>query len=150
MDKCVTAHKNSPCPTHKCVIGHERFKFSLVNYYYKKCPCGAGFVCIWENTKWGGCVMSLTKLISSLRLSVTSTAFCYNGTVYQQRFCTAIGSLVSVVVASVVMEHIEDEALNMSPMPTIFWWDPVCSTSGPSWWDVSPHQLYQPEYPVYI
>ena len=32
-----------------------------------------------------------------------------------------MGSPVSVVVANIVMEHIEDTALNMSPVPTIFW-----------------------------
>ena len=32
-----------------------------------------------------------------------------------------MGSLVSVVVADLVMEHIEDLALSTSPVPTIFW-----------------------------
>ena len=46
-----------------------------------------------------------------------STNFCYNGTVYQQIFSTAMGSPVSVV-ANIVMEHIENKALNMS---SVFW-----------------------------
>ena len=36
-------------------------------------------------------------------------------------FGTAMGSPVSVVVANIVMEHIEDLALSMSPVPTVFW-----------------------------
>ena len=60
-------------------------------------------------------------LVSLLRLCLSSTTFYYNGTVYQQIFGTAMGSPVSVVVANIVMEHIEDLALSTSPVPTIFW-----------------------------
>ena len=59
--------------------------------------------------------------MSLLRLCLSSTTFYYNGTVYQQIFCTAMGSPVSVVVANIVMEHIEDLALSTSPVPIIFW-----------------------------
>ena len=66
--------------------------------------------------------LSKEVLVSLLRLCLSSTNFYYNGTVYQQIFGTAMGSPVSVVVANIVMEHIEDNiALNMSPVPTIFW-----------------------------
>ena len=41
--------------------------------------------------------------------------------VYQQIFGTAMGSPVLVVVANIIMEHIEDLALSMSPVPTVFW-----------------------------
>ena len=61
------------------------------------------------------------ELLSLLRLCLSSTTFCYNGTVYQQIFGTAMGSPVSVVVANVVIEHIEDLALRSSPVPTVFW-----------------------------
>ena len=59
-------------------------------------------------------------LVSLLRLCLSSTTFYYNGTVYQQIFGTAMGSLVSVVVANIIMEHIEDLALSMSLVPTVF------------------------------
>ena len=78
------------------------------------------------------------ELVSLLRLCLTSTTFCYNGTVYQQVFGTVMGSPVSVVVANIVMEHIENEALSSSPVPTIFWKRYVndilaaVGTSGPS------------------
>ena len=58
------------------------------------------------------------ELLSLLRLCLSSATFCYNGTVYQLIFGTAMGSLVSVVVANVVME---DLALRSSPVPTVFW-----------------------------
>ena len=61
------------------------------------------------------------ELLSLLRLCLSSTTFCYNRTIYQQTFGTAMGSPVSVVVANVVMEHIEDLALRSSPVPTMFW-----------------------------
>ena len=56
-------------------------------------------------------------LVSLFRLCLSSTTFYYNETVYQQIFGTAMGSLVSVVVANIVMEHIEDLVLSMSPVP---------------------------------
>ena len=42
------------------------------------------------------------------------------GTVYQI-FGTVMGSPVSVVVANIVMEHIENLPLRMSREPTVFW-----------------------------
>ena len=56
-------------------------------------------------------------LVSLLRLCLSSTTFYYNGTVYQQIFGTAMGSPVSVVVANIVMEHIEDLPLSISLVP---------------------------------
>ena len=47
-------------------------------------------------------------LVSLLRLCLSSTTFYYNGAVYQQIFCTAMRSPVSVVLANIIMEHIEE------------------------------------------
>ena len=58
---------------------------------------------------------------SLLRLCLSSTICYYSGTVYQQIFGTAMGSPVLVVVANIVMEHIEDLALSTSLVPTVFW-----------------------------
>ena len=60
-------------------------------------------------------------LVSLLRLCLLSTTFYCNETVYQQIFGTAMGSPVSVIVANIVMEHIEDLALSTSSVHTIFW-----------------------------
>ena len=46
-----------------------------------------------------------------LNLCLTSTYFQYNGKHYKQLHGTAMGSPVSVVVAEVVMQNIEERAL---------------------------------------
>ena len=47
--------------------------------------------------------------------------FAYNGTHYQQVFGTAMGSPVSVVIANMVMEDVEQRALATSPVKPFFW-----------------------------
>ena len=46
-----------------------------------------------------------------LNLCLTSTYFQYNGKHYKQLHGTAMGSPVSVVVAEIVMQNIEERAL---------------------------------------
>ena len=46
-----------------------------------------------------------------LNLCLTSTYFQYNGKHYKQLHGTAMGSPVSVVVAEIVMQNIEEQAL---------------------------------------
>ena len=46
-----------------------------------------------------------------LNLCLTSTYFRYNGKHYKQSHGTAMGSPVSVVVAEIVMQNIEEQAL---------------------------------------
>ena len=50
-------------------------------------------------------------LMDLLNLCLTSTYFQYNGKHYKQLHGTAIGSPVSVVVAEIVMQNIEEQAL---------------------------------------
>ena len=47
--------------------------------------------------------------------------FAYNGTHYQQVFGTAMGSPVSVVIANMVIEDVEQKALANSPVKPFFW-----------------------------
>ena len=47
-----------------------------------------------------------------LNLCLTSTYFQYNGKHYKQLYGTAMGSSVSVVVAEIVMQNIEESALS--------------------------------------
>ena len=47
-----------------------------------------------------------------LNLCLTSTYFQYNGKHYKQLHGTAMGSPVSVVVAEIVMQNIEESALS--------------------------------------
>ena len=60
-------------------------------------------------------------LVSLLRLCLSLTTFYYNGTTYQQVFGKVMGSSVSAVVANIVMDHIDDHALETSPVPMVFW-----------------------------
>ena len=60
-----------------------------------------------------------------------SDYFSFGGTIYKQVNGTAMGSLVSVMVANLVMEHIEDRALSTFPGKvrsgnTILYVDDVC------------------------
>ena len=57
-------------------------------------------------------------IISLLKLCLDATYFVFHGTIYQQIFGTAMGS---VVVANMVMEDVEERALFMSPTPPCFW-----------------------------
>ena len=50
------------------------------------------------------------EIMDLLNLSLTSTYFQYNGKHYKQLHGTAMGSPVSVVVAEIVMQNIEEQA----------------------------------------
>jgi len=50
-------------------------------------------------------------IMDLLNLCLTSTNFQYNGKHYKQLHETAMGSSVSVVVAEIVMQHVEERAL---------------------------------------
>ena len=50
-------------------------------------------------------------IMDLLNLCLTSTYFQYNGNHYKQLHGTAMGSPVSVVVAEIVMQHVEERAL---------------------------------------
>ena len=51
-------------------------------------------------------------IIDLLNLCLTSTYFQYNGKHYKKFYGTAMGSPVSVVVAGIVMQNIEESALS--------------------------------------
>ena len=52
-----------------------------------------------------------SDIVELLNLCLTSTYFQYNGKHYKQLHGTAMGSPVSVVVAEIVMQNIEEQAL---------------------------------------
>ena len=63
-----------------------------------------------------------------LKLCLESTFFQYNGRHYKQLHGTAMGSLVSVVVAEIVMQHIEKQALATYDQTLHFWFRYVDDT----------------------
>ena len=58
---------------------------------------------------------------------------------YEQTDGTAIGSPVSPVVASIFMEHIEEQALASSPHPIRFYVDDTCFLQNSSVEEVQKH-----------
>ena len=65
--------------------------------------------------------LSVQSIISLLRLCLDATFFLFRGQYYQQIFGTAMGSPVSVTVANLVMEEIEERALATFDPPPRFW-----------------------------
>ena len=65
--------------------------------------------------------LSVDNIISLLKLCLNATYFTFCGTPYQQVFGTAMGSPVSVVIANLVMEHVEEQALESYTNPPRFW-----------------------------
>ena len=65
--------------------------------------------------------ISKEEIIDLLKLCLESTFFQYNGRFYRQLHGTAMGSPVSVVVAEIVMQQLEERALSTYPNPPSFW-----------------------------
>ena len=60
-------------------------------------------------------------IMDLLNLCLTSTYFQYNGKHYKQLHGTAMGSPVSVVVAEIVMQNIEEQALTTYTRTVPLW-----------------------------
>ena len=65
--------------------------------------------------------LSVDDICNLLGLCLDATYLSFEGTVYRQVHGTAMGSPVSVVVANLVMEDIEQEALSTFHSPPLFW-----------------------------
>ena len=65
--------------------------------------------------------LEVDDIVALLELCLNATFMCFRGCFYQQCFGTVMGSPVSVTVANLVMEEIEERPLStFSPMPR-FW-----------------------------
>ena len=65
--------------------------------------------------------LSADQVVKLLRFCLDATFLSYRGDFYQQTFSTAMGSPVSVTVANLVMEDVEQRALSSYPSPPPFW-----------------------------
>ena len=74
-----------------------------------------------DNTLQDHTCLSVSSIVSLLRLCLKATYFSFRGEIYQQGFGTAMGAPVSVIVANLVMENVEERALNSYPNPPKFW-----------------------------
>ena len=61
--------------------------------------------------------LSVTNIMKLLEFVLDNNYFVYQGTHYKQVFGCPMGSPVSAILANLVMEHIEEEALNTEPHP---------------------------------
>ena len=65
--------------------------------------------------------LSIDNIILLLKFCLDATYLCFRGKFYQQIFGTAMGSPVSVTIANMVMEYVEEKALSTFPSRPIFW-----------------------------
>ena len=56
-----------------------------------------------------------------LEFCLSATFLAFRGSVYQQTYGTAMGSPVSVTIANLVMEDVEERALGTTDIPLCFW-----------------------------
>ena len=74
-----------------------------------------------DNTLEHRTALSINNIIQLLEFCLKATYFSFRGKYYQQIFGTAMSFPVSVVIADIVMENIEQRALNSFSHPPIFW-----------------------------
>ena len=65
--------------------------------------------------------LSVDNVIRLLSFCLDATYLSFRGKFYQQIYGTAMGSPVSVTVANMVMEHVEEEALSTFAVKPKFW-----------------------------
>ncbi len=66
-------------------------------------------------------ILTAQEIVRLLEFCLNATYLTYCGEVYQQVFGTAMGSPVSVTVANLIMEDIEQRALSTFHSPPSFW-----------------------------
>ena len=64
------------------------------------------------------CVEEVMKLVL---FCLSATYLAFRGSVYQQTYRTAIGSQVSVTIANLVMEDVDERAMATTDIPLRFW-----------------------------
>ena len=65
--------------------------------------------------------LTITELTEVLDICLTSTYFTYNNKCYEQIFGTPMGSSLSPVIANMVMEDLEQQALSTLHNPPSIW-----------------------------
>ena len=64
---------------------------------------------------------TLTDVMTALNLCLNNTYLCFRGKFYRQIFGVVMGSLVSVIIANLVMENVEEGAMSTFLNPPKFW-----------------------------
>ena len=75
-----------------------------------------------QDASLGDCTcLTVDEIMMLLRFCLNVTYFAFGGQYFQQKFGTAMDSLVSVTVANLVMEDVEQRALSTYTNPPRFW-----------------------------
>ena len=62
----------------------------------------------------------LNEIIIAIRIVLKENVFTFNNTLYKQKFGCSMGNPLSRIAADIVMEHLEEKALNMLNFSTCF------------------------------
>lgn len=65
--------------------------------------------------------MTVQEIVKLMSFCLNATFFTFRGVIYKQRYGTAMGSSVSVIAAELVMEDVEQRALNSFHCPIPYW-----------------------------
>ena len=74
-----------------------------------------------DNGLGGRTSLNIDDVMRLLELCLSATYMSFQGSMFQQTYGTAMGSPVSVTVANLVMEDVEERALATTKMPPRFW-----------------------------
>ncbi len=95
--------------------------FTLHYYSYKKAIDVARQRLSVDSTLEDRTALSVSEVTQLLKFCLNATYLSYNNEFFRQTFGTAMGSPVSVTVANLVMEDIEDKGISTYPTPPPFW-----------------------------
>ena len=111
-ERCVTSRKTAAKETIQIPDDHKLVSFD-VKSLFTSIPLQLALDCTKTAINKSHYQPPLTTddLMDLLHLCLTSTYFQYNGKHYKQLHGTAMGSPVSVVVAEMVMQNIEEQTL---------------------------------------
>jgi len=85
-----------------------------VVFLFTNIPIDLAIKCIYKK-KWqlilNTCKINKEEFLKAVRLVLDSTYFIFNNKIYRQKFETPMGSPLSPIIADLVMQDIEERAL---------------------------------------
>ena len=117
---------NFPTFISEQTLGYEIFLSFDVTLLFTNVPvdlaCRVAKNQLTADTSLGDCTgLSLAQVVSLLHFCLNAIYLAYQGQFYQQSFGIAMGTPVSVTVADLIMEDVEQRALSTYLDPPPFW-----------------------------